>query len=402
MTVKECIPVAGQPNAAGLKSRAAYRSPEDSPVVQRLKAAGLVIVGTTNMSELGMWMESRNTLYGTTGNPYDPSRTAGGSSGGEAAIVGSGAVPFGLGSDIGGSIRMPSFFCGVFGHKPSTESVPLTGHYPMASGTAARLLGIGPITRHAEDLAPLLRVIQGAEDSSLRLDLDRLRVLTIPKIGHVTPSPEVGRALESALSWLKEAGAESGVWTHPALKKTFQIWSARMHAGGGPSFASILGEGNAISPIRELAKWITRSSNHTFMAIGLALLEDVPKYLPDLTDRFLRLGRELSDAMRAVLDERTVFVIPVYPRVAPKHGRAALRPADWITAGLVNAMELPATAVPLGLGSSGLPVGVQVVAGPGRDTLAISVSERLAERFGGWRPPAIVSQFQSGNAHLRV
>src|SRR5258708_38310424 len=110
-----------------------------------------------------LWIETENRVYGRTSNPYDPRRTAGGSSGGEGAAVGAGGSAFGLGSDLAGSIRIPAFYCGVFGHKPSTGLVPLTGHFPVARGCTARMLNLGPLARRAEDLMPLLRIMAGPD-----------------------------------------------------------------------------------------------------------------------------------------------------------------------------------------------------------------------------------------------
>ena len=117
----------------------------------------------TNTSELTLWIESDNRLYGRTNNPYDPTRTAGGSSGGEGAAVGSGGSPFGLASDIAGSIRIPALFCGVFGHKPSSGIVPNSGMWPPAGGTSGRMLAVGPLARRAVDLMPILRLIAGPD-----------------------------------------------------------------------------------------------------------------------------------------------------------------------------------------------------------------------------------------------
>src|SRR5207237_4863970 len=120
-------------------------------------------LGVTNTSELTLWIESSNRVYGRTSNPYDARRTAGGSSGGEGAAVGSGGSPFGVAADIAGSIRIPAFFCGVFGHKPSPGVGPNTGLYPPTPGEAARMLQTGPLARRAEDLMPLLRLMAGPD-----------------------------------------------------------------------------------------------------------------------------------------------------------------------------------------------------------------------------------------------
>lgn len=162
-TVKESIAVRGMPLSAGLVARRDYRADRNATAVQRLVDGGAIPLGVTNTSELTLWIESDNRLYGRTNNPYDRSRTAGGSSGGEGAAVGCGGSPFGLASDIAGSIRVPALFCGVFGHKPSAGLVPNTGLWPPTSGESGRMLGTGPLARRAEDLMPLLRVLAGPD-----------------------------------------------------------------------------------------------------------------------------------------------------------------------------------------------------------------------------------------------
>ena len=163
-TVKESIAMAGMPNCAGLVSRNAWRSTANAPTVQRMIDAGAIPLGVTNTPELCLWIETENRQYGRTNNAYDRRRTAGGSSGGEGAVVGSGGSPLGLGADIGGSIRIPAFFNGVFGLKPTPGLVPSTGQFPtVETEVAAMMLTIGPITRRAEDLIPMLRVIAGPD-----------------------------------------------------------------------------------------------------------------------------------------------------------------------------------------------------------------------------------------------
>src|SRR3954453_7304913 len=169
-TVKESIGLAGMPNSAGLVSRRSVLAEETAPAAQRMLDAGFIPLGVTNTSEMTMWIESDNRVYGRTRNAYDPHRIAGGSSGGEGAAVGSGGAPVGLGSDIGGSIRLPAFFNGVFGHKPSPGLVPNTGQFPSTAGEAARMLTRGPLVRRAEGLMPLVRLISGPDGQDARVE----------------------------------------------------------------------------------------------------------------------------------------------------------------------------------------------------------------------------------------
>src|SRR4051794_1598844 len=153
-TIKESIKLAGMPNCAGLLSRREHRAEETAPTAARLLEAGAIPMGVTNTSELTMWIESQNFVYGRTNNAYDASRVAGGSSGGEGAAVGSGGSPIGLGSDIGGSIRIPAFFNGVFGHKATEWGVPNSGQYPAADGGVTRLLSLRPPAPPGRDPRP--------------------------------------------------------------------------------------------------------------------------------------------------------------------------------------------------------------------------------------------------------
>jgi fatty acid amide hydrolase 2 len=164
-TVKEAFAVKGMPNTGGSRLRRNHRAPEDAPVVERLRRAGCIIVGVTNLSELCMWQEAYNPVYGRTNNPHDTSRTSGGSSGGEAAAIAAFASPCGIGSDIGGSLRMPAFFCGIFAHKPTSGLVPNREQFPCA---ATPLLVSGPMTRYARDLMPLLRIMAGPDPKDVR------------------------------------------------------------------------------------------------------------------------------------------------------------------------------------------------------------------------------------------
>ena len=162
-TIKESFGVAGLPQTSGSVARKDVVAERSATAVQRLVDAGAIPLGVTNTSELTMWIESQNRVWGRTNNAYDPNRTAGGSSGGEGASIGSGFAPIGLGTDIGGSIRLPAFFNGVFGHKPTGCLVPHTGHYPFPNERGSALLGCGPLTRRAEDLMPFLRIVAGPD-----------------------------------------------------------------------------------------------------------------------------------------------------------------------------------------------------------------------------------------------
>ena len=397
-TIKEAFALTGMPNTSGLVARRGVVARRDATAVARLRAAGAIPLGVTNVSELCMWMESHNKVYGRSRNPYDDRRIVGGSSGGEGASVGAGGSPFGLGSDIGGSIRLPAHFNGVFGHKPTGGLVPGTGQFPIACGAALRYLTTGPLARRAEDLMPLLRILAGpdGEDAGCRelplgdpaeVDLAELTVLDVRGNGAVRVRRDIRRARRRCVGFLRELGALVERPRLPDLKRSFEVWAAMMAAAGGPSYRELLGQGRPIRVRRELLRTLLGRSPFTVPSVGLALLEQVPERLPGRADETVRLGERLRHELSTRLGPRGVMIYPTYPSAAPRHRVPLLPPWGWVYTAVVNVMELPSTHVPMGLNARGLPVGVQVIGGHGCDHVTIAVAQALERRFGGWVPP---------------
>ena len=398
-TIKECFALDGMPQSSGLVARKDVIAHDDATTVARMRAAGAIPLGVTNVSELCMWYESNNRVYGRTNNPYDPSRIVGGSSGGEGAIIGAGGSPFGLGSDVGGSIRMPAFFNGVFGHKPTGGLVPGTGQYPLAHGEATRIVATGPLCRRAEDLWPLVRILagpdghdQGATAMTLGdpadVRFDRLTVLDVEDNGVNPVHPELKEAQARVAAALARAGARIRRVRFGALRRSFEIWSATLAAADTQSFSVLLGNGRRTRGALELAKWAVRRSPHTLPAIGLAMLERVNDWPRGRAPRAIEMGRALRREIVEALGDDGVMLYPSYVSPAPRHYRPLLGPFNFVYTAIINVMQLPATQVPLGLGAEGLPLGVQVVAPPGRDHLSVAVAQLLEREFGGWVAPA--------------
>ncbi len=401
-TIKESFALTGMPRCAGLVGRREQRSTEDAVTVQRWRRAGLIPLGVTNTSELCMWMESDNVVYGRTNNPYDPTRIVGGSSGGEGASVAGGIASVGLGSDIGGSIRGPAFFNGVFGHKPTGTLVPSSGQYPIAEGRARRMLCTGPLTQHAEDLMPLLRLLAGPDgrdpvcrDAPLLdpegVELAGRTLLQVDDNGQLPISEELRIAQEQAARHLVRRGMVLRRLKPKALKHQFEIWSSVLGVASETSFAELLGDGRAISPALELLRWTAGASPHTLPALLLALTEHVPKRFPRHVAQTLTLAEELRREIDGLLGEGGLWLYPSYDAVAPRHGapvRALLRlKMPFAYLGIMNVLELPVTQVPLGLNRHGLPLGVQVAAPRFADHLTIAAALELERAFGGYVPP---------------
>jgi fatty acid amide hydrolase 2 len=396
-TIKESIACAGMPNCAGLVSRSEWRSTENAPTVQRLLDAGAIPLGVTNTPELCLWIETENRTYGRTNNAYDPTRTAGGSSGGEGAAVGSGGSPIGLGADIGGSIRIPAFFNGVFGLKPSPGLVPNTGQFPTTeTEMAAMMLTLGPLARRAEDLMPVLGIIAGpdgvdpyAREAQLGdpadVSIADTRILISEESSFVPVSRELRAARQRAAEALERAGANVECVSLRSMRRALELYLAVLKLEAGVNVAQlIVDEGSAA-----LTLWsgLRRKGPHTRALRLLLLSEWMTGRMPQG-----RLRKAVA-ARRAFQDEVTdaigdgVLLHPTHPRVAPRHGRTVGKPWLLTTTAVFNLAGLPVAQIPLGLNGRGLPLGVQAAAGPDRDHFAVAVALELERAFGGWVPP---------------
>ncbi|MBF0237758.1 MAG: amidase [SAR324 cluster bacterium] len=394
-TIKECFRVSGMPNTSGLVARKGFVAEDNATAVQRLLKAGAIPLGVTNTSELCMWMETNNRVYGRTNNPYDPARIVGGSSGGEGSIVGAGGVPFGLGSDVGGSIRMPAFFNGVFGHKPTGGLIPNTGQFPVAENNALRYLTTGPLCRKAEDLMPLVRILAGPDgldewchaynlQDPNEVMVEKLQILNVPGNLRTRVTQDLLDSQSQCADALKKQGANVRTRHIDTLKNSLEIWTTMMVAAGGTPFGTMLGNGNPVRAIPEMVRWLTRRSPHTLPAIMLAFLEK----MPFVFKRHIEMRDELRQELVGLIGNHGVMLYPSYSSPAPFHYQPLLNPLDWVFTGIFNVLEFPVTQVPLGLNKDGLPLGIQIVATPGNDHLSIAVAMYLEKIFGGWVPPA--------------
>ena len=398
-TIKECFKLAGMPNTAGLVARKGIPAADNATGVERILAAGAIPMGVTNVSELCMWMESNNKVYGRTNNPYDQGRIVGGSSGGEGAIIGAGGSPFGLGSDIGGSIRGPAFFNGIFGHKPTGGLVPGTGQFPNAENEAQRYLSTGPLARRCADIWPLLKILAGpdGEDEGCRdfvlgdpgaVEISGLSILDVEDNGAVKVSDCLKSAQRKGADLLAERGAVVTRRKVDGLEHSLYIWSTMLSAAGGASFKELMGNGSPVNPFWHLLKWMFGRSPHTLPAIGLGIAEYFPNLVPGGEKRFIREGAELKTRLIDLIGENGVMLYPPYASPAPAHNKPLWPPFNWVYTAILNVMEFPVTQVPLGLDEEGLPLGMQVVGIPGNDHVTVAVALELEKAFGGWTPPA--------------
>jgi fatty acid amide hydrolase 2 len=399
-TIKDTYAVKDLPWVVGVWARRGLVADWDATVVKRVRDAGAIIMGKTNVPEAAMWCETYNHVYGRTKNPYDLTRGAGGSSGGEAAIIAAGGSPFGIGSDAGGSIRYPSAFNGVPGHKPTGGLVPSTGHWPQALGPVAHFCTYGPLARRVGDLSYILPLLAGpdGEDKAVEkrqpglfdhADRSRLKVYYFDQNGQSRCDSEVVRALGMA------AGAFAGMkipveyWRPEGVENSLELWQAAFSQNQEP-FRHYLEGDQPLHLGKETLRFVLRQSKITLPALGTALVEKPGQFLKGRNRKYIDLGLDLQRRIEEKLGQNAVIICPVFPKPAPKHTRIWLDFLGIGYSGLFNILEFPATVVPIFHRPDGVPVSVQVVAGRFCDHLTLAVAELLEQVFGGWKPAKLI------------
>ena len=260
LSVKSSVDVAGWPCECGSRLRKGYVPPEDATLVTRLRAAGAILLGNTNVPEFLMAYETDNSLYGRTNSPWDLERTPGGSSGGEAAAISAGCSAGGVGSDGGGSIRIPAHYAGICGLKPTPGRVPSSGHYPASAGPFAQLGVVGPMARTIADVARLFAVMAGPDIGDpasapvpLRVWSDeeilKLRVAYFEDDGVTPVTAETAAAVRAAADALRQQGFQVEAWRPQNLDRVWQLWWNLFGRAVQMAFATTVeGRENGVEP----------------------------------------------------------------------------------------------------------------------------------------------------------
>ncbi|XP_046437078.1 fatty-acid amide hydrolase 2-like [Daphnia pulex] len=401
-TIKDCFSVTGLRYTAGLVKRKDIIGQFDSDVVGLMKKAGAIILAVTNVSELCMWWESNNNVYGRSRNPYDTNRIVGGSSGGEAALLCSGGSPFGIGSDIGGSIRMPAFFNGIFGHKPTREIVSNYEQQPVAEKVLQTFLVTGPMSRYCCDLMPMFRILAADNIDKLKLDekvsVSKLRYFYMESFGNIPLLSRVHPDLKEAQ--LKVVRHFQQAYNIPVSKielskfyHAMEIWFVKMSTGGNPPFAAELAmRQGQVSVGLELLKFCVGQSDYTLPGLFMGFLEkfSLPSTHPTSV-KMLAMCDELRREIQELLGDDGVLLVPPHPTAALYHNQPLTKPLNAAYTAIFNVLGFPVTQVPLGLGSWGVPLGVQVVGNLNNDHHTLAVAAELERAFGGWVSPSAVN-----------
>ena len=394
ITIKSSVDVAGLVCETGTRLRQGHVPDADAPLVARLKSAGAIVLGNTTVPEFLMAWETDSALYGRTNSPWDVTRTPGGSSGGEAAAIASGCSAGGIGSDGGGSIRVPASFSGICGLKPTPGRVPATGHFPASVGPFSLLGVVGPMARTIEDVRLLFDAIAGPDNGDpnaapvpLRTfdqsSLLHTRIGYFEDDGRVPVTAETRAAVQRAVQALRDQGFTVEPFRPEGLDEALRWWHALFIDG--------------VSMLLRQAYTGREHDMHTIVREIVAMADQDP---PFTTESFLDVlcGRDVVRArVLEQMDRYPILICPVSAIPAFRHGER-----EWTVDGQIvrypdafsycqyfNLLGNPAAVVPMTHSAEGLPIGVQVVGRPWDEERVLAISA-CVERDGGWKAPPLV------------
>lgn len=393
ISIKDTIEVAGLRTVAGTRLRQSYVSERDAPVASLLLRSGAIILGKTNVPEMAMDYRSENEVFGRTNNPWDLGRVAGGSSGGEAAAIASGCSAAGVGSDLGGSIRVPSHFCGIAGLKPTPGRIPGSGHFPPNIGPFSLGTSLGPMARRVEDLALMFKVLAAFDPSdaaSIPMPMRELgpiqpaRAIWYADDGISPVTSDTKRAVELAAQALAERGFEVAERRPPGLERTHELWYDWLGRTGVPGIISLYeGKEDQMGPLMRGLKRLAESLQPLTL----------DKYISTWFERDLLKASVVKQMM-----EHPIILAPVAALPAFEHGHHGPfnvegRQVEYLKAfsyaQAYNLLGLPSAVVPCARSRDGLPIGVQVVGRPFEEEMVLAVAAILEEALGGFQRPPI-------------
>jgi len=394
ISIKSSIAVEGLRCESGTRLRAGLVADQDAPLVTRLKNAGAIVLGVTNTPEFLMAWETDNLLNGRTNSPWDLERTPGGSSGGEAAAIAAGMSAGGVGSDGGGSIRVPAHFSGICGLKPTPGRIPSTGHFPISAGPFAFIGVVGPMARTVADLKVLFEVMQGpdvgdacAAPVPVRWPSDeeprKLTVGYFEDDGRTPVTPETRAAVRTAAEALRSAGFRVELFQPQGLEEARQLWHKFFVVAGAMLLKPMFKEGDAdLSPtLKQFLEEAAAQPAHT----GRTLLDAwIQRDL--LRARFL-----------AQMEKYPILLCPAAAIPAFRHGERSWQVEGktvhyldaWSYTEFFNLLGNPGAVVPVGQSPEGLPIGVQIVARPWEEEQVLAVAAAVEKECGAWTIPPI-------------
>lgn len=379
----------------GSKSFANNRATYTGKAAELVVQAGAIPLLVSNTPEYCYSWESFNLVTGRTLNPYDQRRTCGGSSGGEGALLGAGASLIGIGSDLAGSIRIPSLNNGVFGHKPTSGFVPSDGHMPYVDAEEMKdLLVIGPMARYAKDLPLLFDVMSEGRAQRSQVPLRDIRIFYKYRMGS---GPIVGKMDNNTIQAMKSVAqffeAQGNEVKEMDLNFSNSMELSVVHYIKLETIPDVLY--NPDNPKRrrswiwEFIKCFFGLANVTLAALFFQLLVDLRCVVPkSVVNHYVDKGWQFRQSIIERLLDNGVLLYPTFGEPATLHYYYFTNMMQCMLCALFNVLNLPSTHVQVGFTANQLPVGFQVIAAPGQDHLCFQVARAIEEQFGGWRPPS--------------
>lgn len=405
VTIKESCSLGGMSFSVGTKLRSGIRAETDGLAVVNIKNAGAIPLLISNTPEICASVETYNKITGYTANPYSQHRSAGGSSGGEGALISSAASALGIGSDFGGSIRVPCLFNGIFGHKPTPGIIPTKGHFPWLDDKEfLKMITIGPMSRFAEDLELGIKALAGSSVDILNLDkqvnINELKVYYMTDFGFTLSALPVDGTIkkcirESAQHFSEAHGCTVEKIHLKDLEDAFEIGIIQLfEVEGGDQIVNLKGE-NDSSAYVELLKLLCNKSDYGSSVVMLKMMMKNAMFIPlSKRDKYIEKRDNLVKTITELLGDNGVIFMPTFTQCSHFKHQLVWKISSVIYPMIINVLGLPATHVPIGLNKSKLPVGFQVAAAPNQDRLCLAVAKELERKYGGWILPPC-SELQS-------
>ncbi|KAH7970160.1 hypothetical protein HPB49_000379 [Dermacentor silvarum] len=372
------------------------RAEEDAPSVALLRAAGAFPLALTNVPELCMWGDSQNLVDGCTRNPHDTRRSPGGSSGGEGSLLAAAGSLISLGTDIGGSVRIPAAYCGVFGHKPTAGVVPNTGLLPDVGENLEQFNCVGPMARFADDLPLMLNVLAGSATHGLRLNekvnLKTLKLYYMETEGSVYISrvtTEARRAVRRVTQYLSGAhGLEAHRLHLPEMRLGMVMWF-KVAAAKEPKPLPEMFRPGGFSTLVELLRHLVGAGRHTLAALATISMAPLFRFGSKQQAADYVASLDIArDRFEETLGDNGVLVLPAATSAAPFQNQDLLFLDSPGMTALFNLFKVPVTVCPVMWSAERLPLCVQVVAKRGNDRLCLAVAREIENRFGRLDPSA--------------
>lgn len=393
ISIKESFNVKGMKTTGGIVHRKDLIMSKDATIVKRLKDAGAIILAKTNTPSLNFCQETDNKLYGRTNNAWNKRKTAGGSSGGEGALIAVGGSPVGISSDIGGSIRLPSHFNGVTGFKAGMEQIAAEGYFPQVTNSLQqRMSTFGPIGKSVRDCEIVYQVIKNKEKNKHRGLYKKIDIDILPVDNGFPLSKAIANKLIEIMDFLKPK-YDSQWAIPPHFNDSAQLWQEIMSIDGAKDFKKLAFNTDRVNIWKKysMEKLFRRTNTHHYLSwalIGAHMFKPSTKRVKEV-ENTIKTGDKIIERHF----NNRILIMPVYHRSALKHGelfkeifsinKSFLQYLPYIT--YANVWGLPSLTIPVGFDNKNLPFAIQLISANGNEASLFTIGKKIEAEFGGYK-----------------